>query len=661
MTAPTIPDERGSATTGTVAPFGPVGPVGPLAAHEPLPLDAVRLDPSGHFGAWQALTDRATVPHCVEQVEQCGALDNLRRVVGESDADFRGYWFADSDVHKTLEAVAWRLARVADEELTRWLDDITRLLARVQDDDGYLDSCIQGVKPDDRWAELHWSHETYVMGHLVQAGIAAARGLGDTALLDVAVRAADLLARTFGPGGRAAADGHPGIEMALVELSRLTGRSSYQETARAMIEARGHGLLGDQPYGRGYFQDHVPVRDAVAATGHAVRQLYLAAGAVDVAIETGDRQLLAASERMWEDVVGRRSYVTGGVGSRHRDEAFGDPYELPSERAYAETCAAIAGVMWNWRLLLATGRRRYADEIERLLFNAVPAGLAGDGRHFFYSNPLQRRTEHDGSVEDSPAERLPWYAIPCCPPNLARLGATLQTYVATWDRSGDLVLQQYAAGRVRVATPRGELELNVETSYPWDGAIVVTVDAASGAVGLRLRVPGWATGVRASVAGRPIEPDSDGYVSMAGPLPPGTRVVLEVPMPVRMLRPSPRVDAVRGCVALVRGPVVYCVEALDLPEDVDVDDLTVAPGSRFEEVPGTVGGQTAVLLRGVAHVTSTAEAPLYSEAEPPEPTRRIPVTAVPYALWANRGVGGMRVWLPVACTARDQPSAAPNA
>ena len=212
-----------------------------------------------------------------------------------------------------------------------------------------------------------------------------------------------------------------------------------------------------------------------------------------------------------------------------------------------------------------------------------------------------------------------------------------------------------------MATPRGELELNVETSYPWDGAIVVTVDAASGAVGLRLRVPGWATGVRASVAGRPIEPDSDGYVSMAGPLPPGTRVVLEVPMPVRMLRPSPRVDAVRGCVALVRGPVVYCVEALDLPEDVDVDDLTVAPGSRFEEVPGTVGGQTAVLLRGVAHVTSTAEAPLYSEAEPPEPTRRIPVTAVPYALWANRGVGGMRVWLPVACTARDQPSAAPNA
>jgi DUF1680 family protein len=346
--------------------------------------------------------------------------------------------FQDSDIYKTLEAAAWELGRAENTEFREFLETTAALLAQAQDEDGYLNSWFQGVKPEQRWQDLRSGHEMYCAGHLIQAAVAAARVAGHTRLLHVARSFADLLVRRFGEGGQAAVCGHPEIETSLVELSRLTGEPAYRQLASRMIEQRGHGLLGDSVFGRNYYQDHLPVREAVEATGHAVRQLYLAAGVTDLYLEEGDASLLRAMETLWRDAFDKKTYLTGGHGSRHRAESFGDAYELPPDRAYAETCAAIASFQWNWRLLLATGQGRYADEMERALYNAIAVAVAHDGRRFFYSNPLQLRPGHDGSTEDAPSERLAWYACACCPPNLARVVASLHDYVATQDADGIL-------------------------------------------------------------------------------------------------------------------------------------------------------------------------------------------------------------------------------
>ena len=423
------------------------------AACRPLSHDAVRLHPGSWLGAWQALNRAATIPHCLGQLAETGALDNLGRKAGEFAGPWRGMWFSDSDVYKTLESIGWELD--SGDELRSAYTAIVDLVAKAQDDDGYVHSWF-GLDGHEPWSDLTNGHEMYCAGHLIQAGVAAARG-GDGRLLDVARRFADLLVERFAgedgaagrsaDGGRAAVDGHPEIEMALAEMWRQAGRRSYLELAAQMVERRGHGTLGRGAFGSAYYLDHVPVRDATAVTGHAVRQLYLLCGATDIAVETGDDALLGAVQRLWDDAYGTKTYVTGGQGSRHRDEAFGDPYELPADRAYNETCAAIASVMWNWRLLLATGRRRYADQMERTLYNAVAVGLSEDGTGFSYSNPLQLRAGHDGSEEDSPSGRLPWYRCACCPPNLARLGASLHHYVATG--SGDGVqVHLYSGGRI---------------------------------------------------------------------------------------------------------------------------------------------------------------------------------------------------------------------
>ncbi len=432
---------------------------GARAARRPLGHDAVTLDPRGWLGSWQALNRAATLPHSVAQLEATGSVDNLRRVAGEFSGPRRCLWFSDSDLYKTLEAAGWELA--AGGEPRQAYLSLTALLARAQAQasDSYLHSWF-GVDGRERWSDLTNGHEMYCAGHLIQAGVAAARS-GDGQLLEVAQRFADLLAERFGDddapagqaadGGRAAIDGHPEIEMALVELWRQTGQREYLDLAAKMVERRGHGSLGQGSFGSACYLDHQPVRDSTTVTGHAVRQLYLLCGATDVAVETGDAALLHAVERQWLDAYGTKTYLTGGHGSRHRDEAFGDPYELPPDRAYNETCAAIASVMLNWRLLLATGRRRYADQMEHALYNAVAVGLSADGTRFFYTNPLQLRAGHDGAQEDSPAERLRWYRCPCCPPNLARLGATLHHYVATGggDEDADgLQLHLYAAGRI---------------------------------------------------------------------------------------------------------------------------------------------------------------------------------------------------------------------
>ncbi len=337
----------------------------------------------------------------------------------------------------------------------------------AQRDDGYLNTFVQVVAPGGEYRDLAWGHELYSFGHLIQAAVAWRRALGDDRLLTVAERAVGSIERQMEASGRVPLDGHPEIEMALVELYRTTGVRRYLDLAARMVEERGEGRIGVGRFGSAYWQDHARVRDATTVAGHAVRQLYLDCGAVDVATELGDRELLDAVIRRWRDMVATRMYLTGGLGSRHLDEAFGDPFELPPDRAYAETCAAIASVMLAWRLLLATGDPEFADVIERTVYNGVLPGVSLGGTEFFYVNPLQRRTERAAAAAGQ-GERAAWFPCACCPPNVMRFIGSWPQYLATADADG-IQIHQFATAEVRASAAGGTVRVATKTSYPWDG------------------------------------------------------------------------------------------------------------------------------------------------------------------------------------------------
>lgn len=617
-------------TVSTTTPVaGPVTPTdGALGRLRPLPGVVAAAD--GWLGAWQEVVSRRTLPHCLEQLEAAGTLDNLRRVVGEHDGPYRGPWFADSDVHKTLEALAWDLDR--DPGRAAEARALVDLLARAQRPDGYLNSWFQTEKPDATLTELRDGHELYCLGHLAQAAVAWHRH-GDDALLEITRRFADHVLDRLGddPAGLC---GHPEIETALVELYRATGEDAYLRLAARMLDRRGHGALAGGHFGPRYYQDHLPVRESAEATGHAVRQIYLATGMVDVAVETGDTALLAAAVRLWESAHEEKMYLTGGLGARHRDESFGDAHELPAERAYAETCAAIADVHWSRRLLLATGERRYADAVERALLNAVAAGVAADGTAFFYANPLQVRTAHaeDPGDEDSYTHRVPWFGCACCPPNLARLVASAQHYVAALDDDA-VTLTLYASADLDVAGR----PVRVRTGYPYDGAVLVETPEGLDGRALRLRVPEWCTSWRVAVDGADVAAEEvDGWVTVS----PGSSLRLDLDMPARLVRPHPDVDAVRGCVAVARGPLVHALEQVDLPAGVRLEDVRVDPGAAAGTGPAVDGLDVPVTVRVTGH--------LAQDTGGGAPGTTVPFTLVPYARWGNRGAGAMRVWIPEA-------------
>lgn len=623
------------------------GPVAPSPwvrqALRPVGFDSVTLDAAGLLGSWQRRNADATLPHCVDQLEVGGALPNLRRPAHDGGPHV-GMWFSDSDVYKTLEAMAWRLAVGPDAALAASFEAIVDVLEAAQEPDGYLNSYFQHTDPARRWQELSSSHELYCAGHLIQAAVAAQRaGLG-ARLMPIARRFADLIVARFGSSGEDAVCGHPEIETALVELYRATGHEPYLEMARRFIELRGHGLLGEGQFGAAYFQDHAPVLEATEFTGHAVRQLYLLAGVVDVAVETEDGELLAAAERLWRSAFGTKTYVTGGHGSRHRDEAVGDPYELPADRSYAETCAAIGSFQWNWRMLLATGAHRYAEEMERALYNAIAAATSLDGRHFFYSNTLHLRTGHDGAGEDAPSRRLPWYGCACCPPNLARLIGSLHNYLVTADEGG-LQVHQYASCRVE----RGPHSVRIATDYPWDGAVQLNVESRDkSAWTLALRVPAWCTRFTVHIDGVavPVEP-VDGYIRLTRAWN-GQTLELRLEMPPRLVAPHPRIDAVRGCVSLARGPLVYAFEQVDLPPGTVLEDVALDPAVPVRLRHDHHESAIPLLLDGCGRDQPGESTPLYhphhlSGAAPSTP---ITLTAVPYFLWGNRRPGPMRVWIP---------------
>ena len=597
------------------------------------------------------------VPRAWDRLQEAGNLHNLELAAGRTRGEYvNDLPFLDSDVHKWLEAVGWTLA---DRALSAEQAELLRqrvaagvdLLAAAQQPDGYLDSHFQVRFPGQRFEQLSWGHELYCAGHLVQAGVALHRTTGDDALLVIARRFADLVVRSFGtgPGQVDGVDGHPEIETALVELYRETGEPAYLEQARFQLDRRGHGLLGPNRFGPHYWQDHVPVRDATAVAGHAVRQLYLLAGMVDVHVETGDPGLLAAAERLWQQMAATQTYLTGGVGAHHSDEAFGDPYELPNERSYCETCAAIGSVMLSWRLLMATGKAQYADLLERTLYNGFLGGLSLDGLRYIYANPLQVRDGHLASGDDGDYARVPWFRCACCPPNVMRLLGSLEHYVLL-SSADTVVLHQYVPGRYAAEVAGGRVQLAVHTDYPWGGSVrVEVVEAPDQPWSLSVRVPGWAQGAGLTVDGVPVDsPPADGWWTLTRLWRPGQEVVLLLPMEPRLTTADPRVDADRGCVALERGPLVYCLEAVDHP-GVRLDDVTLdaAQPVRAEPHAGALGEVVQLRATGAVRPRPAGDWWPYGTATGPagggEP---VTLTAVPYFAWGNREPGAMRVWIP---------------
>jgi len=630
-----------------VSPAPPSKPStdGGIARLAPLSFDAATVS-AGFWAERRRLNRERTLPHGFEQLRVSGNLANLRLAAGSQGRYMTlgaqlglDLPFLDSDVYKWLEAAAWELGREDDAGLRRSADEAIAVIEAAQRADGYINSYVQVLASGHEFQDLAWGHEPYCIGHLIQAGIAWHRALDEDRLLEMGIRAADQMAGALKSIAGPRIDGHPEIEMALVDLSRVTGEERFRELAAEMIEARGSGRLPSARFGSAYWQDHAPVRGAAQVAGHAVRQMYLDAGAVDLAVETGDQELLDAVIRRFRDMVATRSYLTGGLGSRHRDEAFGDPYELPPDQAYAETCAAVASVMLAPRLLLATGAPEFADAAERTVYNAVLAGSSLGGTTFFYTNTLQRRSRRAAEVPDR-SRRAAWFACACCPPNLMRLLSSWPQYLATADDAG-IQVHQYASGEIESSIAGGRVRLGIETDYPWDGRIVATVlESGPEPWSLTLRIPGWCASATVTDvgAGRPAAVSRGSWTSPKRSWQLGDQVALSLSMPVRVTHPSPLIDAVRGCVALERGPLVYCLESADLPDGVALEELTFsastepAPAPLPDDLPAELLGPSAVSL-GLVLAGPDGQV--------------VATRAIPYFAWDNRGDGAMRVWIPI--------------
>lgn len=617
---------------------GPVDPVAPVIMN-PLPFDAVRLS-GGVLGALQRDNGAVSIPRGADHLEDQGAWANFDDVAtGHAAAAYHGPCFEDGEAYKWLEAVAWEAARTGDQACLDWLAGYSERIGAAQAADGYLNTYVQAGQRPQRYERLAWDHEIFNNGALIQSAVAQFRATGADGLLDVARRAADHLDRTFGPGRRQGTCGHPLIEMALVELYRATGEHRYLDLAEFFVDVRGHDLIDpDHGFGDAYHSDRIPVRQTTIPEGHAVRAIYLAAGATDLAIERQDQELLEQLKLQWQNMVEQKMYLTGGLGSRWEGEAFGDPYELPSDRSYAETCAAIAGIQWSWRLLLATGEARYADLIERQLYNAVLPGLGLDGDSYFYANALQLRD--DAVASDSrmaAAGRQHWFGCSCCPTNLMRTLASLHAYVAT-STDDTLQVHQYAAGTVRTELPAGEIMITVATDYPWRGEIMITIDeSADDPWALALRIPAWAEGATVRAGEDEWAAPPGEYHSIERTWRQGDTVVLRLPDTPRVITGRHRVDATRGCVAIERGPLVYAFEQVDQDQGVAVDDLVLTSTELSDEfVDDLLGGVPQVLARARTLDLSDGRAG-------PETT----VRAVPYFRWANRELGPMRTWVPI--------------
>jgi uncharacterized protein len=641
--------------------FGPVSTSqSPYARFKTLEFENVSLKE----GFWTKKTNvnrKVSLHFGFEMLEKAGNFNNLRIAAGLIKGNYRGYVFIDSDIYKWLEAVAWEMGKEPDKELSSKADQAIALITAAQRPDGYINSYVQTREFYEPWIDLDNGHELYCAGHLFQAAVAFERAIGDDRLLIIACSFADHICSVFGPDKRHGTCGHPEVEMALVELFRTTGEARYLDLAKFFIDQRGQNeMKGHRSYGPEYHQDHVQVRQVVEAAGHAVRQLYLASGVTDLFLETGEQALFDAMQRLSKDIIETKLYITGGLGARFDGEAFGDPYELPTDQCYCETCAAIASLMWNWRMLLASGEACYADQMERALYNNILASPALDGQHYFYINPLMLRdakylrlsTDLPPSEVFIPDQRPEWHDCACCPPNVMRLFSSLSNYLVTHDAKG-IQIHHFTSADIECDLKGTSVKLKVATEYPWQGHIKLrVVESGNSPWALSIRIPEWSQNPTVSI-NEIIVKDlrrEKGYLVLEREWRAKDVVELELEMEAKFIVSNPRVDATRGCLAIQRGPIIYCLEDGDQEIkgrllDVEIDkkqplktrwDSDLLDGVMVVEA----GGQYIDSESWQGHLYQPVTSP---KPAIPQPTRLI---AIPYYAWGNRGIGGMRIWIP---------------
>lgn len=626
-------------------------------------INSKAYTPGGGFvGRYQKLIKETVIPYqydvlCdqVEGAEKSHVRQNFinagKALRGEDIGDgFYGMVFQDSDAAKWIEAAAYSLAVYPDAELERVVDDLIAVIAEAQDEDGYLNTYYTIKDREKRWTNLLEGHELYCSGHMMEAAVAYYEATGKDTLLNVMLKNAQCIYKHFVTEGNPGCAGHPEVELALMRMYHLTGEKYLLELAQHFIDVRGVDpyyfekevesrdwrVWGADGKDHKYMQADRPVREMSDATGHAVRAVYLYTAMADLAAETEDKELLAACRRLWESITKRQMYVTGGIGSTVLGEAFSVDYDLPSDTAYAETCASIGLMFFASKMLEQEVSGEYADIMERAFYNTVLAGMQLDGKRFFYVNPLEIVPGISGVApthrHDLP-ERPGWYTCACCPPNVARLISSFGKYA--YGESADTVYcHMYADGKVAL---ENGMELTCETGYPYE--LTVTYRVTKGAGRLAVRVPGWSKTVTVTKNGNPVEMTVEcGYAYVA--VTAGDAVAVAFDEAPHYVYPSARIPAISGMIALMRGPLVYCFEGKD--NDGDVVGMSLTGGAL------TVSEYDAELLNGTVKITAEAvrvqpTESLYTDCPPEE--KPVTATAVPYYTWGNRGLNQMRVWM----------------
>lgn len=614
---------------------------------------------------WQALNDE------IPEAEPSHALMNYRIAAGLEHGEFYGMVFQDSDVTKWLEAVAWSLSQKPDAQLEKTADEVIELLAKAQCEDGYLNTWYTVKEPGLRWTNVAECHEMYCAGHLFEAAVAFFNATGKRRLLQIACRFADHIDTVFGPneGQLRGYPGHPEIELALMRLYEVTQEPRYQALARFFLEER-----GQQPYyydiefakrggtwhwdnwgeawmvkDKAYTHAHKPLAQQSEAVGHAVRSVYLMTGLAHIARMTNDEEKRQTCLRIWNNMVQRRMYITGGIGSQGIGEAFTSDYDLPNDTAYGESCASIGLMMFARRMLEMEGDAHYADVMERAFYNTVLGGMALDGKHFFYVNPLETQPKsipHNHIYDHIKPVRQRWFGCACCPPNIARTLVAIGHYIFT-PRPDALFINFYAGSEAQFTVDAQTLALKIEGNYPWDEQVSIRFNQPQVVEHtLALRLPEWCAAPTVQVNGEAAQGKMvKGYLHLHRQWQEGDIITLNLPMPVRRVYANPLVRHAAGKVAIQRGPLVYCLEEAD--NGAQLHNLSLPKASAFREIQGVglLKGKVLLQAEGVRVLTAHEDKPLYSFDNRQTAVEKQTLTFIPWFSWANRGEGEMRIWV----------------